>query len=301
MRALVTGGSGYLGSRLALCLAESGWEVFVPCRQLGCLAQFSQLKNLNVFVSDNLRKEHFDFVRATKPEVVFHLASLFIGEHSPNDTERLISSNILYGAELLDACVDVSAPYFVNAGSAWQSYQGKTGSVPANLYAGTKDAFESLLAFYCDASPLLSACTLRIPDTYGPGDPRNKLVSALVSSAYSGVELRLSPGRQELDLLHVDDVVSAFTAAVDLLIESPNRAAHSVFDISSSAPISIVDLVELIRGLGVTPSVRFGARPYRVREMMAPPRVLRPLKNWRPVVSLEAGIGEMIKSHSARS
>jgi len=300
MRALVTGGSGYLGSRLALRLAESGWEVFVPCRQLGCLAQFSPLKNLNVLVSDNLRKEHFDFVRATKPEVVFHLASLFIGEHSPSDTERLVSSNILYGAQLLDACVDASAPYFVNTGSAWQAYQGKTGSVPANLYAGTKDAFESLLTFYCDAS-LLSACTLRIPDTYGPGDPRGKLVSALVSSAYSGVELSLSPGRQELDLLYVDDVVSAFTAAAHLLIESPNTAAHSVFDISSSAPISIVDLVELIRGLGVAPSVRFGARPYRIREIMTPPRVLRPLKNWQPVVSLEAGIGEMIKSYSARS
>ena len=87
----------------------------------------------------------------------------------------------------------------------WQHF-GTPDYRPVNLYAATKQAFEDVLAYYADAQGI-AAVTLELYDTYGPGDPRRKLIRILFEAARSGEPIQLSPGEQVIELLHVDDAV----------------------------------------------------------------------------------------------
>jgi hypothetical protein len=141
-------------------------------------------------------------------------------------------------------------------------------SCPVNLYAATKQAFEDILSYYVDAHGL-KVMTLALFDTYGPGDPRQKLVSLLWKTALSGQELAMSPGEQLIDIVYIDDVLDAFVVAADLLMEQSE--GHLRYGISSGQPIRLIDLAKIFEeASGLTLPISWGGRPYRPREVMKP-------------------------------
>ena len=136
-------------------------------------------------------------VKAAAPDVVFHLASLFIAEHQPAEVTALVDSNVRFAAQLAEAMTRAGATRLVNTGSAWEHFEGDE---PANLYAATKRAASEIFRYYAAATPL-RVVTLKLFDTYGPDDPRPKLIPALLAAAKSGRKLAMSPGLQKLDLV----------------------------------------------------------------------------------------------------
>ena len=144
---------------------------------------------------------------------VVHLASLFMASHRSEDVLPLLTSNILFATRLLDAAVRSGVQWFVNTGTAWQHYEGR-GYSPVNLYAATKQAFESLAQYYVEAHGLRFV-TLALGDTYGPGDTRSKLLNLWCRIAKAGTPLDMSAGLQKIDLVYVSDVAEAFQCAVE--------------------------------------------------------------------------------------
>jgi nucleoside-diphosphate-sugar epimerase len=274
--ALLTGVTGFIGGKLARRLADDGWDVHVITRPSS-----EGTADYPRHLYDGSLSSLVDAVQASRPDVVFHLASLYLAGHKPDQVEDLVASNILLPVQLAEAMVGAGVTRLVNTGTAWQQHEGAAYN-PVNLYAATKQACTDLLRFYHEALGL-SVITLKLFDTYGAGDKRRKLVQLLVEAAASGQPLGMSPGEQILDLTHVDDVVDAFRRAAELILEA-DRPRWDDYLVSGErfSVRALADEVGHIFGSPVR--AEFGARPYRAREVMVPiePGPDQMLPGWAP-------------------
>ena len=287
--ALITGISGFVGGHLAARLLGDGWTVHGLTRQATDGATPDGRRD---HVHDGTRESIRDIVRAVAPDVVIHLAAHYVADHGDDDVAPLVDGNVAFGTHVLEAMAAGGGGALVNAGTAWQNF-GDDVYRPVNLYAATKQAFEDIVTFYADARGL-RAVTLRLFDTYGPRDPRIKLLGTLMRARESGDRLSMSPGDQLIDLVYIDDVVEAFvTAARRACDDGP--AGHEVFAVSGGDPRSLRSVVETFSRLCGEPlDVDWGGRDYRPREVMVPWTGGRPLPGWAPKVALEAGIARML-------
>ncbi len=232
-----------------------------------------------------------EIFQQAKPEVVFHLASKIVTRHSLNDLDALVDSNLRFGLQLLESAVTVGCERFINTGTGWQHFENQEYD-PVCLYAATKQAFEDLIEYYVRVAGL-KVVTLKLHDNYGEDDPRGKLMALLLNAARSGEFLDLSPGEQRIDLLNVRDVASAFMMA-DEVLSKHSSATHLRYMIKAENTISIRELAELIGKVTGRPvNARWGARPYREREVMHPSDRGEPVPGWKQTFTLEQGIKEI--------
>jgi nucleoside-diphosphate-sugar epimerase len=298
--ALLTGGTGFIGFHLAAHMLEDGYSVHVIVRPDSNLKQVSGLTpRAQLHVHDGTTRGLIEIVRNVRPQIVFHLASLFIAEHVSDDVERLISSNVLFGSQLLEAMKVVGVHQLVNTGTSWQHFHSDSER-PSCLYAATKRAFHDIVEFYADAYGL-RAVTLKLFDTYGPGDTRRKLFRVLKDAAKTGEPLSMSAGEQQIDLVYIDDVVEAFRIAEARLV-SGTTTLPEIFGVSSGKPVSLREIVELYKKVFAQDlKINWGARPYRSREVMVNWTGLPTLPGWIPKVDLLDGLQRMHLAESSNS
>lgn len=279
--ALVTGATGFVGGHLARSLQSDGWRVVALVRATSDVAHVQRMETIVMPASAG---ELATMLASLSADVVWHLATCFRGQHRIEDVEPLVAANVLFGTQLAEAVAAQPPRLFVNAGTAWQR-DDEGGYHPAALYAATKQAMEDILLYYAEAG-LLRVADVKLFDTYGPGDRRGKLLSQLHRASITGEELAMSPGEQLIDLLYVDDAVAALrSAAVSAVRPWQSWSASS----GRACPVrEIVALFETVTCRRVP--VRWGALPYRAREMFVPWDAGVRVPGWTPRVPLEEGI-----------
>lgn len=286
MNLLLSGASGFIGKHLLRFLKNKGHKVYLLTRSS---SDVSSLDAAGTFVFAENIPDLSAYLKDRHIEGIIHLASCYLPQHHPHQIKDLILSNIYLGTALLEAAVSAEAKWFLNTGTIWQNYQsGAEASYhPVNLYAASKQAFEVMAQYYTETSAL-RFCTLKLCDTYGPGDTRRKIFTLFEQISQSGETLAMSPGQQQLDLLHIDDVVSGFGHLADLLHEGNDLEKEYV--LSSGRLYTLKTLAALYQNYtGHKLSIHWGGRPYRLREVMTPWRGPI-LPGWQPAVSLEKGI-----------
>lgn len=286
--ALVTGATGFVGGQLARRLIRDGWRVHIVTRPRSRLPVAPEFSEVVCHVHDGSTEGMTQCVARSKPHVVFHLASLAIAQHSSTDVSALIASNVLFGNQLLEAMKVNEVGRFINTGTSWQHYNTKDYQ-PVCLYAATKQAFESILEYYVQACGI-NAITLKLFDTYGPNDPRPKLLQLLDRAASTGDPLDMSAGEQLIDLVHIDDVVEAFLVAAQRLLDG-NVLKHETYAVSSANALPLKEFVRIYaEATKQVVEVNWGARPYRQREVMVPWNAGQRLPNWEPKIDLAFGL-----------
>lgn len=286
--ALVTGATGFVGTHLTRFLVREGWAVHSVCREKSRIPSSLEFAHVVNHVHNGTIESMVRIVGTARPTIVFHLASLFLAQHQHKDVEPLIRSNILFGTQLIEAMVQHGVHLLINTGTSWQHYNNQEYS-PACLYAATKQAFEALLQYYTETHKVV-AVTLDLFDTYGPDDPRLKLFTLLQRARDTGQTLDMSPGGQCLDLVHINDVTSAFYAAAQRLLDGV-VIGHEKYVVSSGRAYSLREIVEIFERVHAARLlIRWGARPYRTREVMEPWTKGCSLPGWQPLISLEEGL-----------
>jgi nucleoside-diphosphate-sugar epimerase len=297
--ALVTGATGFVGSHLVRRLLAENWNVSIMIRPQSKLEGVKDcLEHLNILEHDGTTHHMMKIIGSLNLDVIFHLASLFLAEHHPRDIEPLIQSNILFGVQLVEAMARYGIYHLVNIGTSWQHYQNSDYS-PVCLYAATKQAFEAILKFYVESTSL-KVVTLKLCDTYGPGDFRNKLFGLLQRSSETQEPLMMSPGEQWMDLVYIDDVVEALLIAASRL---QDQSIHSYedFTVYSNKPVPLKKVIVIYESiLGKKLPVHWGAKPYRAREVMFPWNRGRILPGWHPKVNLDEGMRRIIHAEQPR-
>lgn len=264
---LLTGATGYIGSNLSKELYLSGYEAHIIIRETSKLNLINEFKhNINIHVFDGSTVNLCHIINNIKPDIAIHLASLFVGQHKLSQVENLIDSNILFATQVLEACLNAHVKYFINTGSQWQNYNGEEYN-PVNLYAATKEAFENIANYYINVSNM-RMITLKLIDTYGPFDPRAKIINLLKETYISGEKLEMSAGEQELGLLYIDDVVKAYLIAIEK-IQQVEKNNHETFLVLPKEIHTLKDAVSIFQSvIGKNLNIEWGKRAYKDREMM---------------------------------
>ena len=293
-RALVTGGTGFIGRNLVRHLSEAGWTVDLLVRP-NSPGTAKPPANVHVHLYRGETSDVVEAVERSKTDVVFHLASLFLAQHTTGQIVPMIQANILLGTQLLEAMACAGVKSLINTGTSWQYFHGDSYR-PVNLYASTKQAFEDILAYYTDAAGI-RAVNLCLFDSYGPGDTRKKLLRILLDNLETGEELQMSPGDQVLDLTHVDDICEAFLHAARLLSD-PEQPLVSSYAISGGQRQSLREIVAILEKVaGRSLRINWGARPYRPREVMqlwdGPA-----MPGWQPRITLAEGFKALLHERS---
>lgn len=290
--ALVTGGSGYIGSRLVRGLIVDGWQVHVVLRPSSSLNQLEPyIDRITVHRHQGTVGDMLGIVSTAKPDVVFHLAAMATSDHSPEHVDQMVIGNVLYSTQLIEGMARNGVKNLVNTETFWQFGEGSGGYDPVCLYAATKQAFHDILAYYVKIGAI-NAISLVLFDTYGPGDPRNKLFSFLKRAVRENLTVEMTPGEQYVDMTHVDDVVDAYLRAADILLNG-NGGRLDRYAVTSGRRMRLKELVELAAresGLSIHPN--WGGKEYRTYEVMAP-WLGEPLPGWHPKITLEVGIWEV--------
>lgn len=289
--ALITGVTGFIGGELARRLIKDNWCVVIIVRAESDLSSIQDISAASVtYEYDGTTGSLLTILGESKPDVVFHLASLFLVEHTPTQITELIDSNVLLGTQLLEAMVQTGVKKLINTGTTWQ-YSGAKCDQAVNLYAATKRAFDAMVDFYHDAYGI-SVVSLILSDTYGVGDKRSKLINLLVAAVKSNGQLLMSPGDQVVDISHVSDVVKSYEAAALGLLSS-DCAVSQKFAVSGTR-LTVKELVTTVeQASGKKLDVKFGGRPYRNREVMVPPVLSLLDTQWKKVELLD-GIRELV-------
>ncbi|MBI4306877.1 MAG: NAD-dependent epimerase/dehydratase family protein [Chloroflexi bacterium] len=290
---MLTGATGFVGRHLTRTLSENGDRVHAIVRPGSDASLLGNAREpVTVHVHDGTTAGMLAIMKAAQPDAVIHLASLFVAEHKSEHVTPLIESNVLLGAQLVEAMVLSGIGRLVNTGTSWQHYEDRHYS-PVCLYAATKQAFDAIVKYYVEAFRL-HVVTLELFDTYGPDDDRGKLISQLARAASTGQLLSMSPGEQLLDLVYVCDVVDAFMIAVRRLIDG-QASRPETFAVCTGKSTSLREVVTLYEEIaGVRLAIEWGVRQYRRREVMTPWRRGARLPGWTPKVDLATGIRRMI-------
>ena len=214
MRLFITGGSGFIGCRLAQTAVQQGHSVTVSTAINNSTEQTrcDELRRLGIAITVADLREVDTLVRALEgQEVVIHLAA---AQHEAGRPEQYFFDVNAAGTKaLLSAAYSANVRRFVY-GSTIGVY-GDTAGVevdessplhPDNPYGRSKVAAETVVR----ETPLdLESCIIRISETYGPGDRRLlKLFRGIVQGRF----VVLGKGDNEHQLIFVDDLCRGLLA-----------------------------------------------------------------------------------------
>ena len=243
MNILITGGTGFIGSRLALKCLEKGDSVKVLGQENTPAEienrKFIESKGAEVIVGSVIDREKV-FASMNRIDGVYHLAA---AQHEANVPDQVFWDVNAGGTKtILEASVKAGVTRFVH-GSTIGVYGSSLGGriheqsplKPDNIYGITKLEGEKLAYSYRKKIPVV---IIRISETYGPGDRRLlKLFKAIKKKAF----FMIGTGENIHHLIFVDDLIEGFFQAA-----TAEKATGEIFVLAGKESLTTNEMVRLI-------------------------------------------------------
>lgn len=288
MKILITGATGFIGKYLVKKLIAENNKIAVNL--YGNEVSPFEEQVLTYQLNENNIEADIEYFKKEQFDGIIHLASLYLTTHQSNQAVRLVDSNVRFSTHVLECAAQSNTKWFINTGTFWQHYENKDYS-PVNLYAATKQAFESIAKYYWETNQI-KFCTLKLSDTYGPNDTRPKIFNLWERIAKTGETLDMSPGEQIIDISYIDDIVNAFTLlATHLNNNKPKVTNGAIYAVKAEKRYTLKELASIFELVtGTTLNINWSSRPYREREVMIPWIDGKVVPDWKPNTSIESGI-----------
>ena len=299
MKAIVTGGVGFIGSHLVDRLIDTGWDVIIIDKKdltskprhvdvLNPKAKFLQLDITEMDPSSGVP------VQLGGTDIIFHMAALARVQPSIDNPMVYHDTNINGTLNMLMIAKNLSVKRFVYSASS--SCYGDTDILPTpetapkkpiSPYAMQKYVGEQ----YCELFSLiygLDTVSLRYFNVYGNRMPTTgayALVMAIFKKqAEEGLPLTITnDGNQRRDFTHVDDVVDANILAA----EYEGNLDGAAFNIGNGSNHSINDVADMIGG-----EKQYGEKRFEPAETLANNTMAKKVLGWEPKGDLEKYIKE---------
>jgi UDP-glucose 4-epimerase len=293
VKALVTGGAGFIGSHVADALVAAGHEVHVvDDLSSGRLENLEPALALGaeLHIEDVTDSAWMTTLAAIiRPDVVFHLAAQRDVRESVEDPAFDAAVNVTGTVAVVDAARRAGARRLVLASTA--AVYGLPHAIPTretapaepiSPYGASKAAAESYLALFARMHGL-STVALRMANVYGPRqDPDGEagVVAIFAAAAAAGsAAVVFGDGLQTRDYLHVDDAVAAFLHAAQIPVAG-------VLNIATGRETPVLEVAERL-GVAVKHAP---ARDGEIDRSCLDPTRAAQLLGWRAQVSLANGL-----------
>ena len=214
VRIVITGGTGFIGSRLALRCAADGYSVrvFALARTQAENETKRAVEEAGVeVVLGSVTEADRVHTAVRDADIVFHLAA---AQHEMNIPDRQYWDVNVKGTQaILDACVMAGVQRLVYGSTigvyGWPDdmIDEQSPVSPDNSYGTTKLAAESLVQSFKDR---LHVVIVRISETYGPGDQR---LLKLFTAIKSGLFIIIGGGENLHQMIFIDDLISGLLLA----------------------------------------------------------------------------------------
>jgi UDP-glucose 4-epimerase len=295
VRVAVTGGAGFIGSKLVRRLTELGYEVVVvDDLSKGSLdgikdlidSGFVTLNRHDIRVLDGLR----EMLKGC--DALFHLAAVSTVPEAEADISKAFTVNVVGTANLMKVSTEMGLARIIFASSA-AVYGDQSKAVtesdqasPTNVYGMTKLLAERLVESYSRPSGI-SAVVLRIFNVYGGGWGMG-VVDSFLNSCINNKPLRIyGDGRYVRDFIHLDDVVEAFLRALEF---TGRGRGFERFNIATGRPITVLELANMMLKAFGKPSDRIryeGERSGDIRYSLADITHARDVLGFSASISIE--------------
>ena len=302
MKALVTGGAGFIGSNLVDELIKQGHEVIVVDDESAeSNSQFYwnfQAKNYWVSILDKDRLN--EIFEEHKPEYVFHLAAFARIPPSIKNPVLSCEVNVVGSCNVLQCCRNHGVKRVMYSGTS--SAYGLKNEPPLkedmtrdclNPYSVSKTAAEDLFKMYYTLYGL-ECVIFRYFNIYGERQPLKgqyaPVVGIFLRQKQAAEELTIvGDGTQRRDFTHVSDVVKANIMAA----ETENKdALGEVFNIGTGKNHSVNEIADMIDNKQVNIPPREG----EAKTTLADISKIKNLIGWEPKVDIQDWINQQVNN-----
>ncbi|MGP8313510.1 NAD-dependent epimerase/dehydratase family protein [Enterocloster aldenensis] len=304
MKALVTGGSGFIGSNIVKLLLDTGYDVTV-------IDNLSSGYRINIekyitskdveFIQADLRDISMSEKCCKGKDVVFHLAAC-VGRQKSLDNPYLDSStNLLGSVNILEGMRKNDVHRIVYSSSAAIFGELLTPTIaedhPQNAdspYGVSKLAAEKMILSYSGIYNITGIC-LRYFNIYGVNqrfDMYGNVIPIFAKRIYAGEPIVIyGDGEQTRDFINVKDVARAN------LLASLNSKRTDVYNLGSGGCLTINRLAEMMQEIaGIHVGIQYEPeRPADVKHCKANINKVERELGFRISVELEAGLAEYME------
>jgi nucleoside-diphosphate-sugar epimerase len=309
VKALVTGASGFIGSHLTRRLVRDGHEVHALT---SAVSSVYPVRLLDLREQIRLHEGSLDdrsamdaLIRASRPDVVFHLGAYTHVGKSWSRVDECIGVNVQGTVNLLQALDAAGWPasrfVFTSTSEVYGDVDvpfREDGPVnPISPYSVSKYAGERYCRMFVQGRgwPLVVD---RPFNAYGPAQTPDRVIPEVIVRALRRQRLAMTSGRQTREFNYVEDLADGFVrAGVTEGIDG------QILNLGSGTDVSMRDLAcQILRLMGDPISPEFGAlpeRPTEIPRMYCDSSRARELLGWKPAISLEEGLARTIDWYSA--
>ena len=231
MKALITGGLGFLGQHLTRRLKGDGHDVSV----LGVKDNSGDVRDYESVKSA---------IRGV--DTVFHLAAVVGVEQASANPIDVMDTELIGIRNLVRASVEKGVKRIVYASSS-EIYGNRAllpmsesdSPSPLSSYGVSKLAVEHYLKAFGDK---IESVSLRIFNAYGPGQDERFVVARFINQALKNEQITVyDDGRQTRDFTYIDDVVEAFVLA------SGTKYLGEVFNVATGIQTRVISLAKIVK------------------------------------------------------
>ncbi len=300
-RAVILGGSGFIGRALAVSLRDMGLSVIAIARHWEEKILGVECFSGNAYDAELIRN-------IVQPgDLVYHLASATIPSTSNNDFLYDCEQNLINSLHLLEVLKELRIARFVYASSGGTVY-GIPASVPIcesaatfpiSAYGVSKLAVEKYLYLYSRLHGI-PVCILRIANPYGPGQEKQKgqgVIGTFIRNGLAGDNIEIwGDGSIVRDYIYIDDLV-------EVLIKAARVAdKFLLLNVGGGRGYSLLDIIKCINeAMLVDLNVIYkDQRDCDVPAVVLDISKVRSRLNWSPKTSLEQGIRKTVTALKCR-
>ena len=253
MKIVITGASGYIGSRLCLFLSEKGHDITAVCSSK-IPQQKGWTEKVKQFIVGDIRDEVIiEKISNLKADVIIHLVSL--DHHDSEKKPSFVSEiNVQPTWNLLDACTSKGLKKFIYFSTIHVYGKNQDGFVyenqsitPLNAYALTHALSEEICNYY-NRKTETECINIRLSNSYGEPvflDAKcwSLIVNDLTRSAFENKKIILNGnGSPVRDFIHYSDICNAIDSLLKNSIKNENT-----FHLSSSNSITMLDVAVKVK------------------------------------------------------
>lgn len=301
MRALVTGGEGFIGSYLVDHLVSMDISTYsIDNRSANCNSEFYRNDDCIHFDTDITDTNNFrSLLRSLKPDIIFHMAAESRIESANLRPEWCWQTNVLGTLNVMEAAkeVGVKKVIYSSTSAAYgtisdRDFAGSREGDPVNClnhYAASKVAGENIVKHYSDINTVIFRYFNVYDRHYGrmPNKGTHAPVMAVFwkqADHYKDITVT-GDGKQERDFVHVKDVVRANLACIKY-----NVPPGEIINIGSGESYSINEIAYGCYSGDYYPELKIKhveGRSGEANITRADIRKAKELLNWTPQEKLE--------------
>lgn len=275
--AVVTGSTGFIGSRLVSKLRATGAEVLALSSGDGDIAASAT------------------WAAIPPSRVVFHLAGRSYVPDSWQDSTSFMHTNVIGMEQALSYCRRVGAAMVMASAYLYGVPQHlpireEDAVQPNNPYALSKWMAEEL-ALFSSLHYHVPVTVLRIFNVFGKGQREEFLIPTIIRQVREGNEIRVQDLVPKRDFVHVEDVVDALMLALD---QQPEFRLLNIGSGLSYSVAQIIETVQQVAGTNLPVYSSNQSRPNEIPDVRADIHSARLALNWYPKISFQDGIKEMM-------